>query len=264
MTNSERVVTFCPAFRSPPGEARSDWEIFAEVGRRLGFTEQFAFTNAAEVFAEFTQLTRDRLCDMSGLSHDRLQREGPIQWPCSDHDSHSSRSGKRLYTDLHFATPDGRARFAAIHAKGLAEPPDDAYPLVLTVGRLYGHWHTQTRTGHVDKITKMHPGPFLEIHPRDADRLGIDPESWVEVRSRRGQVRVPAKVTSAIAPGTVFMPMHWGALWADDAEANALMHPESCPISRQPELKACAVLVSPVATPAESAAEPIGTVLARS
>ncbi|NEQ32311.1 MAG: molybdopterin-dependent oxidoreductase, partial [Leptolyngbya sp. SIO4C5] len=82
MTNSERMVTYCPAFRIPPGEAKADWEIFAEVGRRLGFEQQFGFQSAAAVYDEFVQLTRGQLCDMSGLSHQRLMAAGPIQWPC--------------------------------------------------------------------------------------------------------------------------------------------------------------------------------------
>ncbi|NET38636.1 MAG: molybdopterin-dependent oxidoreductase, partial [Cyanothece sp. SIO1E1] len=249
MTNSERVVTLCPAFRNPPGEARADWEIFADVGRRLGFTAQFRFTRAAEVYAEFVQLTQGQLCDMTGLSHDHLRERGPIQWPyptTAPADDSPQDHGKRLYTDLRFKTPDGRARFVAAHAKGLAEPPDPDYPFVLTTGRLYGHWHTQTRTGHIEKITRMHPHPFLEIHPRDAKTLGIEAGSWLEVRSRRGYARLPAKITQAIAPGTVFMPMHWGVLWADCAEVNALTHPAVCPISLEPELKACAVQLVPI------------------
>lgn len=242
MTNSERVVTLCPRFRKPPGEARADWEIFAEVGRRLGFTEQFDFSSAAQVHGEFAQLTRDRLCDLTGISHQRLQQEGPIQWPCP---LEGNIDPKRLYTDFRFPTPDGRARFGAYHSRGLAEPLDQQYPFVLTSGRLYGHWHTQTRTGRIEKIRKMHPEPFMEIHPRDAGTLGIEDSEWVEVRSRRGSARFPAKITKAIAPGTVFVPMHWGALWADDAEANALTHPEACPDSLQPELKACAVQIVP-------------------
>jgi ferredoxin-nitrate reductase len=125
----------------------------------------------------------------------------------------------------------------------LAEPPDPNYPFVMTIGRLYGHWHTQTRTGRIEKTAQMHPNPFLEIHPRDAEKLGIADGDWAEVRSRRGRIRVPASVTKNIAPGTVFVPMHWGALWADNAEANVLTHPESCPSSLQPELKACAVQI---------------------
>ena len=254
MTNSERRVTLCQAFRSPLGELRPDWEIFAEVGRRLGFADKFTFTNSAEVHAEFVQLTRGRPCDMTGISHERLRNDGPIQWPCRDSGNLLPGEPARLYTNLSFNTPDGRARFAAYHSRGLAEPPDRDYPFVLTTGRLYGHWHTQTRTGRIPKIQQMHPNPFIEIHPRDAGKLGIEDESWVEVRSRRGTSRFPAKVTKAIAPGTVFVPMHWGALWADNAEANALTHPESCPDSLQPELKACAVQLVPLTAELASSA----------
>jgi ferredoxin-nitrate reductase len=239
MTNSERMVTLCQAFSKPVGEAKADWEIFAEVGRRMGFAEKFQFQSPAAVYEEFVQLTKGRLCEMTGLSHQRLLIEGPIQWPCPQEGNLSTP--KRLYTDGRFRTPDGRARFGAYHSRGLAEPPDPDYPFVLTTGRLYGHWHTQTRTGRVPKIEKMYPNPFIEIHPRDAKQMGITENCLVEVRSRRGVSRFPAKVTKAIAPGTVFVPMHWGALWADHAEANTLTHSEACPDSQQPELKACAV-----------------------
>ncbi|MBD2495600.1 molybdopterin oxidoreductase family protein [Nostoc sp. FACHB-280] len=251
MTNSERRVSLCQAFRQPPREAKADWEIFAEVGRRLGFADKFSFANSAEVYAEFAQLTKNRPCDMSGISHEQLQKQGPTHWPHPDHQETSlqplaSRLSKRLYTDLHFHTPDGRARFGAYYSKGLAEPPDPDYPFILTTGRLYGHWHTQTRTGRIEKIRSMHPEPFIEIHPRDAAKLEISDNQIIEVRSRRGQAHFPAKVTKAISPGTVFVPMHWGALWANQAEANALTHPESCPDSLQPELKACAVQLAPI------------------
>ena len=279
MTNSERVVTLCPQFRPAPGEARPDWEIFAEVGRRLGFTKEFDFANSAEVYQEFVKLTKGRPCDLSGLSHGRLRQQGPIQWPCpleeiedlqniattcdtaGNLSSKSEDKGlfsnlfaekneapkaKRLYTDGTFNTTDGRAKFAAFHSKGLAEPIDAAYPFVLTVGRLYEHWHTMTRTGRIEKIMKKQPQPFIEIHPKDAAKLDIEAETLVEVRSRRGMSRFPARITKAIVPGTVFVPMHWGALWTDNGEANLLTHPEACPISLEPELKACAVNLTPV------------------
>ncbi len=92
----------------------------------------------------------------------------------------------------------------------------------------------------------MHPEPFIEIHPRDAAQLGIIDHQLVEVRSRRGLGKFPANITKAISPGTVFVPMHRGSLWADNAEANTLTHPQSCPDSLQPELKACAVQLIPV------------------
>ena len=272
MTNSERVVTLCSQFRPAPGQARPDWEIFAEVGRRLGFTKEFDFANSAEVYQEFVGLTKGRPCDMSGLSHQRLHQQGPIQWPCPSDDVKETKSNtpdqpqengkgllsnlfgekteavaaKRLYTDGRFNTPDGRAKFVAFHSKGLAEPIDPDYPLVLTVGRLYEHWHTMTRTGRIAKIMKKQPQPFMEIHPKDAGKLSIEDETLVEVRSRRGRARFTARITKAIAPGTVFVPMHWGALWTDNGEANLLTHPEACPISLQPELKACAVNLTPL------------------
>ncbi|MBD2201418.1 nitrate reductase [Calothrix sp. FACHB-1219] len=246
MTNSERTVTLCQAFRQPPREAKADWEIFAEVGRRLGFIKEFSYANSAEVYAEFVRLTRDRPCEMTGISHEGLQQFGPTQWPHPEAAETPRHERKRLYTNLRFHTPDGRARFGAYHSRGLAEPPDPNYPFVLTTGRLYGHWHTQTRTGRIEKIRQMHPDPFIEIHPRDAAKLGITDNQLLEVRSRRGKAKFPAKVTKAIAPGTVFVPMHWGVLWANEAEANALTHPESCPDSLQPELKACAVQLVPM------------------
>jgi ferredoxin-nitrate reductase len=243
MTNSERRITLSPAFQLPPGEARADWAIFTEVGRRLGFAEYFPFATSAEVYQEFVQLTQGRVCDMSGLTHEILAEFGPQQWPYPI-GSHPTQEAKRLYTDFKFPTPDQKARFVPFHSQGLAEPLDPEYPFVLTTGRLYGHWHTLTRTGRIEKIQQMHPDPFLEIHPRDAQKLQIQDNTWVEVRSRRGSARFPAKVTAAIAPGTLFVPMHWGSLWADQAEANALTHPHACPTSFQPELKACAVALT--------------------
>lgn len=246
MTNSERRLTLCSQFRTPPGEARPDWVIFAEVGRRLGFTREFSFNTAAEVYREFIRLTKDQPCDQTGLSHEHLLAHGPTQWPAPKGQVPQSTVSNRLYTDLKFHTADRRANFIACHSRGLAEPPDPNFPYVLTTGRLYGHWHTMSRTARIEKTLKMHPNPFLEVHPRDAKTLGINEGDWVEVRSRRGFVRLPVTVTKGIAPGTVFMPIHWGALWAENAEANQLTHPMACPVSKQPELKACAVSVSPV------------------
>ncbi|MEM1427505.1 MAG: molybdopterin dinucleotide binding domain-containing protein, partial [Cyanobacteria bacterium P01_H01_bin.130] len=107
----------------------------------------------------------------------------------------------------------------------------------------------QTRTGRIPRIKKMHPEPLLEIHPQDAQVLGVVDGDWVAVKSRRGRGRFRIQVTAAIAQGTVFTPMHWGALWAQEAEVNALTHPEACPSSKQPELKACAVNLSPCPPP---------------
>ena len=149
MTNSERRVTLCPAFRPAPGEARPDWAIFAELGRRLGFGQQFSYGSAAEVFAEFAALTAGRVCDLSGLSHALLAEHGPQQWPFPAGTA-AGGGQPRLYTDHHYPTTTGKASFLAEQPFGLAEPPCAEFPLVLTVGRYLGHWHTMTRTAHVE------------------------------------------------------------------------------------------------------------------
>jgi ferredoxin-nitrate reductase len=255
MVNSERRVTLCPAFRQPPGEARPDWAIFAELGRRLGFVEQFHYGSAAEVYAEFVALTAGRLCDSSGLSHQLLADHGPQQWPFPA-GTEPGGGQARLYgredsfpgavAGQRFPTPSGRARLWADPPLGLAEPPDAAYPLVLTVGRLLGHWHTMTRTAHVARVAKAHPEPLLEVHPNDANHAGLEEGGMAQVRSRRGVLRVKVQLSARIRPGTVFLPMHWGASQGELAcEANRLMHELGCPISKQPELKGAAVALTP-------------------
>ena len=244
MTNSERRVTYCPAFRRRFGESRPDWEVFAEVGRRLGCSEQFNFNSAAEVYAEFTALTQGRLCDVSGLSHELLEGEGPQQWPYPS-GSTPTTEAKRLYADHQFATPNKRARFSTDQPLGLAEPPCDTYPLVLTVGRYLGQWHTMTRTGKVERLMKQHPEPLLEIHPGDAQELKLRNGELAAISSRRGHLTATVKVTDRIRRGSVFLPMHWGFTQEKACEANTLMHDEACPVSKQPELKACAVIVAP-------------------
>ena len=245
MVNSERRVTLCSAFRQPPGEARADWTIFAELGRRLGFEAQFGWPDAAAVYAEFVALTTGRLCDSSGLSHGLLAEHGPQQWPFPAGTAPGGGSA-RLYVDLAFPTPSGKALLWADPPLGLAEPPCDSYPLVLTVGRLLGHWHTMTRTAHVARTLKAHPEPLLEVHPSDAARMGLVAGARAHVRSRRGAVSVKVQITDRIRPGTVFLPMHWGASQGELAcEANRLMHELGCSISKQPELKAAAVALTP-------------------
>ena len=253
MTNSERRVTYCPSFRPRHGESRPDWEVFAELGRRLGFAEQFSYASSAEVYAEFTTLTEGRVCDVSGLSHGLLQAHGSQQWPFpKGHEP--TRTSKRLYVGKRFPTASGRARFQSEAPLGLAEPPCDVYPLVLTVGRYLGQWHTMTRTGMVQRLNDMHPEPRLEMHPEDAKAYGVDDNGLAAITSRRGTLTARVTLTDRIRRGSVFLPMHWGFTQDEACEANTLMHEESCPISKQPELKASAVVVAPavsVMKPAE-------------
>jgi len=245
MVNSERRVTFCPGFRQAPGEARADWQVFAELGRRLGFVEQFSYESAAEVYGEMVSLSAGRVCDTSGLSHELLRQEGPQQWPFPA-GALPNQDSRGLYCNGIFPTPTGRARFMADQPHGLAEPTNRAFPLVLTTGRYLGHWHTMTRTGQLERLRRMHPEPLLEVNPVDATSAGLVDGAFAIIRSRRGQATARVALRDQIRPGTVFLPMHWGASQKQPCAVNELMHALGCPISQQPELKAAAVQLASV------------------
>jgi len=207
--------------------------------------DQFSYGSAAEVCAELVTLTAGRVCDLSGLSHALLAEHGPQQWPFPI-GTDPGGGAARLYGDHRYPTPTGRARLVADAPLGLAEPPCDNYPLVLTVGRYLGHWHTMTRTLHVARVVQQHPEPLLEVNPQDAASYGLHDGALAAVTSRRADIQVRVQISERIRPGTVFLPMHWGASQPEPCEANRLMHDQADPISKQPELKAAAVRVGPL------------------
>jgi ferredoxin-nitrate reductase len=244
MTNSERRVGLVRRALAPPGEARSDWRIFAGLAAALGFGEHFAWADEASVFDEYVRCTAGRLCDMSGLSHERLRRGGGIQWP---------GGSPRLYADRRVATPDGRARFAPTPHAPPAETADGDYPLILTTGRVADQWHTMTRTGKSSALGKGVREPMLELHPEDAERAGVGDGELALVTSRRGEVQLRVRLVPGLARGVAFAPFHWGALHAapGGGAVNMATHGATDPVSRQPELKALAVRVEPApASPA--------------
>jgi ferredoxin-nitrate reductase len=260
MTNSERRVSLVEEIVEPPREARADWKIFAEVGRRLGFEKGFAWEDTAEIYAEYKELTRGRPTEVTGLSHERLRR-GPVQWPVTDLLPRAERpSGRilrpepgeehpgtpRLYTDGRFNTPDGRARFASTPHAGLYEPPSAEYPLVLSTGRIKNQWHTMTRTGRSEKLMRGLDGPFVEIHPKVAWQAGVKNGEKARVVSARGSFAARVVVTEGMEPGTVFAPFHWGDLWTDGGSVNDASHDAADLISGQPELKGGAVRVEAI------------------
>ncbi|MFD9444026.1 molybdopterin oxidoreductase family protein [Streptomyces sp. NPDC060006] len=144
----------------------------------------------------------------------------------------------RLFLDR-FATPDGRARFVAVSHRPLAEEPDDEYPVLLTTGRVVSQYQSGAQTRRVDELNAAAPGPFVELHPRLAERLGAVEGEPLAVVSRRGRAVAPARITTSIRPDTVFMPFHWPG----EGRANTLTNPALDPTSRMPEFKACAVRV---------------------
>ncbi|MFI7136524.1 molybdopterin-dependent oxidoreductase [Streptomyces massasporeus] len=149
----------------------------------------------------------------------------------------------RLFLDR-FATPDGRARFVPVSHRATAEEPDDEYPVLLTTGRVVAQYQSGAQTRRVAELNAAAPGPFVELHPRLAARLGAAEGDPVAVVSRRGRAVAPARITDAIRPDTVFMPFHWPGV----GRANTLTNPALDPTSRMPEFKACAVRLETVET----------------
>jgi anaerobic selenocysteine-containing dehydrogenase len=237
MTNSERRLTYLPRLVAPPGEALPDAEILMRVAAALGFKASFAYESAADIFDDFAALTAGRPCDYSGLSHSRL-RARRVQWPAP---APGHPGTARLYADGVFPTADGRARFVPVAHAEPAEPPDRAFPLTLTTGRVRDHWHTLTRTGQAPALRARTPEPIVEVNVADAQRAGIQDGDFVELASRRGKLIAQCRVTSAIREGVCFAPFHWGRRLGFYKSANNLTLSARDPLSRQPELKACAV-----------------------
>ncbi len=251
MTNSERRVAYLPRVVEAPGEALSDFEILRRFGARMGFPG-IAELTPAYAFAEHAALTKGTNLDISGLSHERLEREGSVQWPAPSADHPGT---ERLFTDGRFHTADGRARLGISRTRGPSEPTDPDFPFVLTTGRIRDQWHTMTRTGKVARLGLHAPQPFVEIHPEDARSLAIADGSPVEVRGRRGSFVGQARLTDAIRPGVLFAPMHWGRLAGGaDSRANNVTNPKFDPESKEPDFKFSAVAVRPLAQAARRVA----------
>ncbi|MBI4354705.1 MAG: nitrate reductase [Candidatus Omnitrophica bacterium] len=236
LTNSERCISYVEQAIAPPGDALPDWRIICRFAQAMGFCEAFSFRSVEEIYEEYTSCTSGRDLDITGVTYARLKR-APIQWPCP---TAHHRSTMRRYIDGAFAHPDGRARFLAHEYQPPAEPPDEAFPLILTTGRVRDQWHTMTRTGKIPVLMRREPEPFIELHPDDAAQSGVIEDEIVRICSRRGSAEAKARLTTAIAPGTCFMPFHWGGLWGQ-AVVNRATIEAFDPISKQPELKFCAV-----------------------
>ncbi|HWE04927.1 MAG TPA: nitrate reductase [Tepidisphaeraceae bacterium] len=237
--NSERRVSLMEEVVPPPGDARADWWWCKQVAEAMDFPSGVRFSSAEQIFDEFSRVTAGRPNDQSALSHETLRKKGPQQWPYPA----LGQSCARRYEDGVFPTPNGRARFFARPQTPSAESPNHEFPMLLTTGRLAGHWHTRTKTGLVPQLNKTDKAPYVQMHPEDAAALALRDGQHVEVQSRRGRASSILKVDSAAPIGTVFMPIHWNDLWSQSASPNEATSDATDPVSKQPALKYCAVSV---------------------
>lgn len=256
VTNSGRHISRQRAFLPQPGEARADWRIMRDVaiamGRAMGWPEAFNYAGPADILREYAALsvlasqdgTRDfdigACADLDNAAYDAM---APFQWPWKAGDA--PVTSQRFFADGRFFTPDGRAKLLPTVPRAPASEVDDDYAFVLNTGRVRDHWHTMTRTAKSSRLSQHIAEPFAEIHPEDAEALGIEPASLVRVASHYGDSILRAHVTEDQRRGSVFVPIHWSGQYASAGRIDALVHPNADPISGQPESKYTPVSLKP-------------------
>lgn len=230
-TNTDRRVQIGRPALKPPGDARLDWQIVCEISSRMGYP--MPYSSASEIFDEFVALTHE----YKGLDYDILGDGGRL-WPAPDR---SAPDGVQVLFDEGFPTPNGRGKLVPCEYQPAKELPDEAYPFVLNTGRILEHWHTGTMTRRSYALDAIAPAAFVELHPDDLVRMGIQDGAPVAVSSRRGRIELSARSSRHVAPGSVFIAFHFR-----EAAANVLTTDAIDPFGKIPEFKFCAVNVVPV------------------
>ena len=254
VTNSDRTISRQRPFLGAPGEAKQDWEIMCDVAKKMGYATAFHYKNAAEIFREHAALSwygnDGKHCfdlgALTTLSEDDYDKLPPLQWPVKKDckNGNSWLSTKRLFSDGHFFTDNGRAKFIPIYAHLPISTPNETYPLVLNTGRVRDHWHTMTRTGITERLSGHKQEAYAEIHPTDAIARGIKHGSLVNIHNDLGTLCVKAEISTTQLPGSVFVPIHWGKDFANNALVSELITGITDPISGQPESKHATVEMS--------------------
>jgi assimilatory nitrate reductase catalytic subunit len=229
MTNLEGRVILRERAAAPPAGVRSDLDVLAGLAERLGSPVHFD-TDPETVFAELGAASSGGRADYAGIDYDRIRAEHGVFWPCPTTDHPGT---PRMFSTA-FATADGRARFVDVVHVGAAEHPDEDYPVHLTTGRVLAQYQSGAQTRRIRDLPD--DGPFVELHPMLADRIGAVDGQPVVVTTRRGELKAPARVVATIRPDTVFVPFHW-------VGANRLTNDALDPASRMPEFKVCAAAV---------------------
>ncbi len=230
MTNLEGRVILRQAAISPPDGVRSDLEILNGLAARLDSPTGFS-ADPEEVFTELARASAGGRADYSGINYERIVAEQGVFWPCPA----PTHPGTPRLFESEFAHVDGRARFIPVQHRGPAETIDADYPVHLTTGRVLAQYQSGAQTRRIRELPDH--GPFVELHPSLADRIGAYDGDQVTVSTRRGQLRAPARVVDTIRTDTVFVPFHW-------VGANRLTNDALDPASRMPEFKVCACEVT--------------------
>ena len=240
-TNLEGRVIKLNKAAEPPGEARRDWEIACDIARRLGRGKFFEYRTPRDIWDELRVATKGGTADYSGITYEKIDAQSGVFWPCP---SEESPGTPRLFTER-FNHPDGRARMIPVHYRPPAETPGGDYPFYLTSGRVVYQYLSGTQTRRLGFLNSQAPEPWVEIHPRAAERLGIESEEIVRVRTPRGSMELKALVTTTIRPDTLFIPFHYGTRHAVNQITNSAVEPKV----KIPEFKCCAATVEKTSAP---------------
>jgi len=227
-TNSDRRVQVGQTALETPGQARLDWQLVCEIATRMGYPMQYG--SAEEVFAEFTSLAPS----YSGLDYENLKPTGKL-WPCPDP---ANSDGKQLLFGDGFPTASGRGKLVPVDYQPAAELPDEEYPFILNTGRLLEHWHTGTMTRRSKALDAIQPEAHCQMNPEDLQDLGVGPNDYVTLSTRRGTITLKARPATGVSRGNVFVPFHFR-----EASANTLTNDALDPFGKIPEFKFCAVKV---------------------
>ncbi|HEX3281655.1 MAG TPA: formate dehydrogenase subunit alpha [Pyrinomonadaceae bacterium] len=236
--NSEGRVVKINKANDSPGEARADWWIVQEIGRRMGRAKYFTFNSPREIFDELRIASRGGNADYYGITWEKIERQNGVFWPCPTEDHPGT---PRLFEER-FYHPDGKAKFHAIEYNPPNEVPDDEFPLILTSGRVVYQYLSGNQTRRIGFLVEQCPEPYVEIHPETAMKLKVNDGERVRVVSRRGEGVFPALVVRTIRPDTIFIPYHWG----EELAVNQLTNPKLDPTSKIPEYKACAARIEKI------------------
>ncbi len=230
-TGVDRRVVKIEKIVEPPGEARPDWWIITELAKKMGHGREFGYDSARQIFEEI----RRCVPQYAGISYGRLEKAASgIHWPCPSEDHPGTPT---MFTEK-FNTSDGKGHFVPAAYRPPAELPDADYPFVLSTGRVIFHYHTGSLTGRTDSLTGELAEAFLQINPADADTLGIHDGERVIATSRRGEVRVKARLSRDVPAGFTFMPFHFAG-----TPANVLTNTSYDPACKMPEFKVCAIKI---------------------
>ncbi|MDO6589273.1 nitrate reductase [Loktanella sp. D2R18] len=232
VTNSERRISRQRAFLPAPGAARPDWKIMCDVAERMGF-DGFDFETAGDVFAEYVATTK--LSQVFGKDLDLTALEGvdyeafaPVQWPVD--------GKQRFFADGAFYHPDGKARMIAV-----TPPTLGAGTFTLNTGRNRDQWHTMTRTGKSARLGAHLAEPYVEIHPSDAADMGVDTAELINIYGPKGKGTFRALISSNVAPGNLFAPLHWTRQQSASGVVNSAVATRIDPVSGQPATKSSRV-----------------------